>query len=322
MKFILQSVSCLLVLPAFTFALTAHWLEPNTESIYTVQQECADYLRLTDEAVQQLTGFGYADTPGVRELTHCILVALNAWGDDNLPKTHVIKNFFLPAESDSCYENRTQECLDKSVKSLSPHDILGRAYHSFRCYYYHYGHIVEEEQFVPFRDFTLHQFIAESFAIENISKDELQKISDGDFFDVKKFPNIVFTYAVRAGFYDPESGPIIDRIYTQFGLPEIVSENTRNCVCAVRQQHFGEPTRTYELFKQCFANILPTPDLLRSVAQGLLESSPSEATCNVCGATTSAPHYGYGSSSVTCSVCDKSNEIIHTKLPPRYNIKY
>lgn len=320
MKLIYPIVCFALAFPTLTVSVS-HWLEPNTESVYTVQKECFEYLRLPEETIQQINAYNYPDTPEVRKLTHCILIALHAWGDDNLPKPYVIKNFFQPSKSDTCFENRTQDCMDKSVKTLPADDNLGRAYHTFRCYFYQYGHVVEEEQFIPFNDLNRRQLMKESIAIVNVPKESLQKFCKGVFFEVEAFPNFIFTDSVRTGFYNPQSGVNFDGLYTQFGCPEIISEDTRNCVCSVQKQYFGEPTRLYQIFKQCFAHIIPTLELLQSVAQGLLESTPAP-TCNVCGATTPAPFYGYGgSSSVSCSACGKSNEIPYTKLQPRYNVK-
>ncbi|XP_055642862.1 general odorant-binding protein 45-like [Toxorhynchites rutilus septentrionalis] len=291
----------IVTLTVVTIASGEHWKSPNFKSLATARQECALYLHMSNDTIGSCSRNGYPDEPKIRNLVHCMLINVNAWDENNKLKQHVLKNFFKPTDSDTCYENRTRDCLEKI--DLPHRDTIGRAYSSFLCYYRQYGNVVEEEQFIPYRDNTRRQLMTEALAIENVPRHVLEKISEGKFLDLKEAPNLVFTYTVRTGFYEPPIGTNFGRLYTQHGVPELLNE-AQCCEATIRRQYYEEPTRAYQTFKQCVSHLVSTLEMVKSVAKDLLKA-PKTPYCGSCGSP--APYGRYGSS--TCNICGRSNDI-------------
>ncbi|XP_053692068.1 uncharacterized protein LOC128740545 [Sabethes cyaneus] len=257
-----------------------HWISPNLKSLADAQQQCASYLRLTNETVARFVKTGYPDEPSVRKLVNCILINLNAWDDDIGIKEYVIRNYLHPYSTDCCYANRTQACLQKALCQIPRTDNIARAYSSFLCYYQHFGDLVNEKQFVPYRKQAIHHHV-EAFLIENIPRQTLESFSKGNILCANQFPDLLYTLFLQGGFYDAENGFYLDRLYTQFGNEDLICNNTRLCEANVRQKFCDEPTRLSETFKQCLINSMPTLKYIQDVAKQLLEQPAT--TCNICG---------------------------------------
>ncbi|XP_055542741.1 uncharacterized protein LOC129728329 [Wyeomyia smithii] len=295
MKFLLLSTFLLsLVLPALCQSL--HWVSPNLKSLADAQQQCASYLRLSNETVERYVKNGYPDEPSVRKLVHCLLINLNVWDNNNGIKEYVIRNYLQPSPSDCCYVNRTQACIQKELCQVPQTDNVARAYWSFVCYYQHFGNLINEKQFVPYTELERQQHVIEAFSIENIPRQVLENFSRGSIICASQLPELLYTLFVRVGFYDPEMGFNLDRLYTQFGNSDLLSNNTRACEANVRQRYCYEPNRLSETFQQCLMNSISTLQLIQDVAKQALEqpSSPcstcgSPAPCNRCSPTTRPP---------------------------------
>ncbi|XP_058449251.1 uncharacterized protein LOC131429218 [Malaya genurostris] len=262
----------LLTVTISAMTLAEHWRSPNLKSITSARQECASYLRIPDDAIEQIARGGYPPEASVPKLVHCMLINLNAWEDETGIKDEVMRNFFRPAESDCCFENRTQLCLQKTVSVLTKCDNLNRAYNSFHCYYRHFGNIFHEGQFIPLRENSVHQIVDEALAIENIPRASLEELCNDNALNVPEFPDILYTIFVRAGVYSPEHGVRLGRLYTQFGKREFLSLETRQCVDTVWRQHCSEPNRLYQTFKQCLTHLVPTISLVGESARKLLKT--------------------------------------------------
>lgn len=259
-------------LPALVIA--EHWQSPFLKTFLAAQQECTTYLRLTNETLDRYVKSGYPDEESTRKLVHCILVNVNAWDDAEGIKDYVIKNFFNPCPADSQNEQRAQQCLRETVSPLTRRDQLKRAHRSFLCYYRNYGNIVPQAQFVPYSKVTRKEHIKESIAIENIPRSSLEQYAKGNILDVPDFAEVIFTYTVRTGYYEPDNGMNIGRLFTQFGIPELLCEKTKCCEANVRKQFCDEPARILQTFKQCYASILPTSGEVQEVAQELIAGPP------------------------------------------------
>ncbi|XP_053692069.1 uncharacterized protein LOC128740546 [Sabethes cyaneus] len=279
MQALLSVILLALAVPALSQNL--NWISPNLKSLADAQQQCASYLRLTNETVARFVKNGYPDEPSVRKLVNCILINLNAWDNDSGIKEYVIRNYLHPYSTDCCYANRTQTCLQKALCQIPRTDNIARAYSSFLCYYQHYGNLVDEKQFVPYREQTIYQHFIEAFLIENISRQTLENFSKGNILCATELPDLLYTLFVRVGLYDLESGFNLDRLYTQFGNEDLICNNTRLCQVNVRQKYYEEPTRLSETFKQCLMNSIPTLQYMQQYAKQILDQPTS--TCNICG---------------------------------------
>ncbi|EDS40536.1 conserved hypothetical protein [Culex quinquefasciatus] len=291
MKVLSTSMVVALVLPALTLAV--HWEDPFIKSFADAQKECVGYLRLTDETLERYIKSGYPDEHSTRKLIHCILVNLHAWDQVNGITDYVFSQFFDPAPSDSCNKNRTEECLYENVARIPLHEQLKRAHRSFLCYYRNFGNINEGNHFIPYSNATQKQHYKESFEIQDVTRTVLQQWADGDIVDTPQFSEVFFTFVTRTGFYNPDWGFDLDRVYVQTGNSAIITEETRSCEASVRKQYCEEPKRVAQTFKQCLKDNVPSLPLIQEAAKEILESipvppcpssAPSSPPCYSCGA--------------------------------------
>lgn len=277
-----------LMLPTLTLA--AFWESPFLKSLGEAQQECAEYQGISNETVEHYARNGYPDSSCVRELVHCIVFTVNAWNEISGIQDHVISQFFNPAPSDSSYQDRTKDCLRETVDCLPKHDQAGRAYNSFLCYYRNYGNVVQERKYVPYFDSIRERYYKDFFVVKSVPRNVLRQFAAGDILNTEQFAGVYYTYALGAGFYDLVDGLNLERVYVQFGIPEILSESTRCCVTSVRRQYPEGPKRVEETFKQCLQQLLPSLQTIQKAAQEYLEETPehvlplpSPPSCHKCG---------------------------------------
>ncbi|XP_001663902.2 uncharacterized protein LOC5578512 [Aedes aegypti] len=178
---------------------------------------------------------------------------MNAWDDETGIKDYVIRNYFKPADTDPSYKSRTQCCLRDKVANLDRCALFERAYHSFMCYYQNYGNIVPEAQFIPWYQVDREKHLREVFLIEGITRVQLEEFQRSDALKAKEYPILYYIDFVRTAFYDPSTGHNLERLYTQFGNPGLLADETRRCLDAVSLQYCDEPVRAYQGFDQCFA---------------------------------------------------------------------
>ncbi|EAT48659.1 AAEL000319-PA [Aedes aegypti] len=247
-----------LLTPLVTFIMASSlaaedWKSPELKSFSSAQQECAVYLLLSNQTVQRYVKNGYPDEFSCR--------------------------------NDSV--SRTQECLRTTVPKHCEGQPFERAYRSFQCYYRNYGNLLKDTvRFIPYEQVDRVQHLKESFSIANTSCAALKDFCEGHGFNVAELAEALYVLGVRTGFYDPQHGPYIDRLYTQFGSPNLLSEATRQCVNRVSQQYSTEPVLITQLFLQCVEDDISTEALFTETAKEILASNQS--FCNVCETLTSS----------------------------------
>lgn len=281
-----------LLIPLVTFIMASSlaaedWKSPELKSFSSAQQECAVYLLLSNQTVQRYVKNGYPDEFSCRKLINCIFVQIHAFDEITGIKDHVITNFFEPPVTDSDSVSRTQECLRTTVPKHCEGQPFERAYRSFQCYYRNYGNLLKDTvRFIPYEQVDRVQHLKESFSIANTSCAALKDFSEGHGFNVAELAEALYVLGVRTGFYDPQHGSYIDRLYTQFGSPNLLSEATRQCVNRVSKQYSMEPVLITQLFLQCVEDDISTEALFTETAKEILASTQS--FCNVCETLTSS----------------------------------
>lgn len=301
MAMLLTSMLLAVVLSAFTFA--NHWQEPFTKSFNEAQKQCVSYLRLTDETLERYIKSGYPDEHSTRKLVHCILTNLHAWDEADGIKDYVFSQFFVPSPADTCYKNRTEDCLCETVSRVPQHEQLKRAHRSFLCYYRNYGNIDDGKHFVPYSNATQKQHFKESFDVQDVPRSVLQQWADGYIVDTPEFAEAYYTFVLHSGFYSPDDGFDLDRVYVQVGNPAVNSEETRDCEASVRKQFCEEPKRLVQSFKQCLKDNVPTLGLIQDAAKELLSVVPV-FSCDVGSAAPLPPCYSCGAPS-PCKTCSQ-----------------
>nr|XP_029708837.1 cell wall protein DAN4-like [Aedes albopictus] len=274
----------LTTLVAITFCLSLaaeDWQSPQLKTFSSSQQECAVYLLLPNETAQRCVSNGYPDEWPCRKLINCILVQFHAFDELTGIKDHVITNFFDPSGAPSDYVSRTQECLRTTVPNHCQGQPFERAYRSFQCYYRNYGSLLTDTvRFIPYEQVDRIQHLKEAFSIANTSCKAIKDFSEGHGFNVEEISDPLYVLAVRTGFYDHAHGPYTDRLYTQFGSPNLLSEATRQCITRVSQQYSTEPILVTQLFFQCVEEDISTEALFTETARQILATTNSY--CNVC----------------------------------------
>ncbi|EAT48657.1 AAEL000344-PA [Aedes aegypti] len=274
----------LAILSIITSLAAQDWNSPQLKSFSSAQQECAVYLLLSNETVQQCEVNGYPDDFNCRKLVNCILVQIYAYDERIGIRDNVITNFFEPPKSCSDYVSRTQECLQTTVPKQCGGQPFERAYLSFQCYYRNYGVLLKDAvRFLPYDPsspkYSVKQ-IVESFSIANTSCKAIRNLSEGRGFTVENVADALYAFGIRNGFYDLQHGLYVDRLYTQVGVPNLLSEATRQCLACVSQQYNTEPLRITQLVLQCVEKDIATQLWFTQTAQAILASNNSY--CNVC----------------------------------------
>nr|XP_019931895.2 general odorant-binding protein 45-like [Aedes albopictus] len=246
---------------------------PRLKTLATIEQECVGYLLLSNETLQKYIATSFPEDAVVQKLVHCFLVNMNAWDDETGVKDYVIRNYFKPADTDTVYESRTQDCLRVKLANLDRCAVFDRAYRSFMCYYQNYGNIVQEAQFVPWYQVEREKHLREVFLIEGVTRAQLEEFQKSDALKAKEYPILYYIDVVRTAFYDPAAGHNLGRLYTQFGNPGLLADDTRRCLDTVSQQYREEPARAYQGFDQCLRSYMTTEKLFQTVVAQVLASN-------------------------------------------------
>ncbi|EAT34017.1 AAEL013720-PA [Aedes aegypti] len=251
-----RSIFIAVILSITSYVKAEDYEAPRLKTLATIEQECAGYLLLSNETLRSYIAASFPKDSTVQKLVHCFLVNMNAWDDETGIKDYVIRNYFKPSDTDSSYESRTQCCLRDKVSNLDRCAVFERAYHSFICYYQNYGNLVPEAQFIPWYQVDREKNLREVFLIEGITRAQLSKFQKSEERNPKEYPILYYMDVIRNAFYDPSTGHDLGRLYTQYGIQELLADETRQCLDTVSRNFFEEPTRAYQGYDQCLRKYL------------------------------------------------------------------
>lgn len=263
----------------YTSAEPNHLEAPRWKSFDDAQNQCTEYLQITQETLNRYSRTGYPDEPSVRVLINCILISVNAWNEtEQTVQDHVFRWYFLPPSNETDYEKNTQTCLIRTESCIRKSERLSRAYNSFICYYRNYGGISTEKQIVPYTEEEILQTLVDTMNIIPHSQNSLIDYCQGRVLEVPEYEALAYAYTVRLGWYNRTTGVDLRKFYVQFGRPELLCEETRQCVLAVADRYCSEPDRIFNTILRCIAKYIP---VIRIVSTSAARLVGNVATCGV-----------------------------------------
>ncbi|XP_019535835.2 general odorant-binding protein 69-like [Aedes albopictus] len=259
------------------------------KSFDTALRECAQYFLVSDETIAGYYRQGFPETDEIKQLIRCTVLNLDAYDDSTGPLEYVLGNYFKPCPSDTEYAERTRCCVKTALDNICPSDVYSRSYASFMCYYREYGNLVTEDQFVPNTLYELTQMMLFVQSTLNLPYEVLVQFSKGNVVNDPNFPAVLYVWAVRGGYYSLGEGIQLDRLYTQYGVPGLISPETQKCVADVAQANCNADDLTimYNTFLTCLRPLLPFENLLQTFAVEQLKCSKP------CAGGAPAVHVGY-----------------------------
>ncbi|XP_039445517.1 general odorant-binding protein 69-like [Culex pipiens pallens] len=264
------------------------------KSFPSTLRECAQYNEIPDCTLQRYIADSYPCDEPVKRLIHCTLSGLGAWDDKDGLREHVIRNSFKPTPEDTCYLNRTRECIKNALAPLADDDFHGRAYEIFQCYYRQYGNLIDDDQSVPKDSLELAQLTQLSLIIQNLPRCVLIQYSKGDILDEPHFPELLLLWLIRGGFYDAKQGGIqLANLSSQFGHPELDTPQTEQCIRAAERTVCDEKeaVKAFTIFKLCLKDITPILRLVKDAAKALVGEEKSCGCCKECSYPAVSPVY-------------------------------
>ncbi|KAL9705652.1 hypothetical protein quinque_009170 [Culex quinquefasciatus] len=209
-------------------------------------RECAEYYEISNCTLDKYIAESYPNIEPVQRLIHCTLHNLVSWTDGKGVKEHVFRNFFVPAVGDTCYANRTRECIRSAFHHLDHGNHFARAYVTFQCYYHH-----------------------------------LIEYSKGNVLDQPNFAPGYFLGSVRGGYYSLKHGISLENLYTQFGCPELLTKELKQCVEGVVKQYCDDSheVKQFVTFKNCLNSVIPWCSRVVAVSK---EKLYGKAPCKSC----------------------------------------
>ncbi|XP_055589166.1 uncharacterized protein LOC129741455 [Uranotaenia lowii] len=292
--FVAQQVSC----------YEHHWESPYFRRFEDSREECSEYLALSVVDRERILRNQYPDEPKVHQLIHCVLTDLQAVLDPSGLNRAQMAAFFQPLSTDTCFESRTEKCLETSLANVGEKDFLARAYKIFICYYRNYGTLVQEHRFVNYCNDSSSLYVKESLVFQNVALDVLQQFCQGNILNVREFQEVIYTFLLRTGFYDLNEGLAFDRLHIQYHRKELLEAEIQQCQTDVKRQFCQEPVRAYQIFKQCLNEYVNVLEIVQKVSKALVEAAGASCGCSVPETTTPAPCYTCGAPT-PCIVCPR-----------------
>nr|XP_019932832.2 general odorant-binding protein 69-like [Aedes albopictus] len=261
----------------------------------TFFRECGEYFEVPNCTLDEYVVNAYPDEPEVQKLIHCAMVGFGGWVGGSGVVEYVMSNFFNPAPEDTCYADRTRECIQNAQPLCASNATL--AYKAFQCYYRQYGNLNQTAQFIPNSDLELQVLLETSIAAVNVPKDELVNYSNGVLLDQPHFAELMYVVLLRGGYYYPGQGLFLKNLYTQFGNSELLTPETQQCVDAATAAWDGQYQRDliYAYLVNCLQKITPWLQLVQNVATSLVTvppppcPPPSTTTITTTTTTTTTP---------------------------------
>lgn len=271
------SAACLIL--ALSFTSTSHVLGLDHYFSYkefdSYFHECGEYFEVPNCTLDEYTANAFPDEPEVRRLIHCTMVIFKGWQDGSGVVESVMSDFFNPAPEDTCYADRTRDCIQNFQAPCDSNSTL--AYKAFQCYFRQYGNLNQSRQFMPYTLREEQVLIETAIAIVNVPKDELVNYSNGILLDQPHFADVIYVVFVRGGFYDVVQGLSLDNLYTQCGKPELLTAETQQCVDAATFAWDGKSRKdlVYAYFVNCLQNVITFAQGIQEVATYLVAVPPS-----------------------------------------------
>ncbi|XP_055604466.1 uncharacterized protein LOC129752720 [Uranotaenia lowii] len=257
-----------------------YWRSPFYRSIVDSYSECAQYLNISVPTVNRYIMSGFPAEPSTKQLVYCILIDLQAW---NRTSSEIIGPLITAALTKVQYDEKAnvhiQSCLNESLASIAQNDVLDRAHRSFLCYYQYYGYTIEGPHRLRYSNDDLKKFMKEAFLIQNVPLRSLQQYCIGNIMEQPDIADIALTYVLRAGFYSRERGYDLEFLYTQFDVPEMLSDEVKQCQMTVRRHHCEEPRRLMQTFMQCVSSYISWFPLVQAVAAELVAEAGYSCIC-------------------------------------------
>lgn len=296
----------LLILLATCIAASSGHID-TYKSFEDATRNCADYYQLDETCIQRFLASPELGKSIDARLTRCVLNDLVAWDDTTGIKESVLRQFFQPAGCcDRDYRHHTAQCVQQQLVNTAE-DVNGRAYEAFRCYLRHYGTLIRlEKKFIPLAKESLIQLKIDDYLIANTPQCALVEFSRGDFGREDEAAKLLFTGAIRGGFLDETDKRKIslDKLYTQFGNPELIDPKTIRCVDNVAREYGPSGNIVQSLFQQlqrCCIQFTTIYEALQEAAGKLVANANTTITAssvsnriNSCGCKPE-PRYYYPS---------------------------
>ncbi|XP_001649880.2 uncharacterized protein LOC5565526 [Aedes aegypti] len=264
-----------------------HYIAENSFDISL--RVCAEYFLVSNETIDGYYQQGFPEIEEVKQLLRCAMINLGAYDDTFGPLEYVLGNVFKPCPSDTEYAERTRSCVKKALDSICPSDVFSRAYASFMCYYRGYGNLITDEFFIPNSLLELTQMMLFVQSSLNLPDEVLVQYSQGNILNEPNFPNVLYVWAVRGGYFSVDEGIQLENLYIQYGIPGLLSQETRQCAADVAQANCNLDlvTLLYNMYVTCLRPLLPFESFVQTFAVEQLK-------CKTCGAVQPAkPSYTY-----------------------------
>ncbi|XP_053691977.1 general odorant-binding protein 45-like [Sabethes cyaneus] len=274
----MKGLAIILVLAVYSSKALADLPHYTTyKSFQTAFYECAEYYRVPNCTVRRYIEQSYPPEEEVKKLIRCTLINLGSWDDETGVHEQVLKNYFVPRPDDTCYEKRTRECLASIVYD----NDYTRAYESFKCYLRYYGELISDDEFVPYEQLELQQLALTSLTIAHLPLEVLIQYCKGEFEGEKNFPDLLYIFLVRGGFYSSQSGWNLANLYTQLGYDILLDPATQQCLDDVAKEkcNADELTRLFEQWQRCIGPYVPLQQYIQIAAKQLL-GDQANCLCN------------------------------------------
>ncbi|KXJ76635.1 hypothetical protein RP20_CCG009317 [Aedes albopictus] len=261
-------------------AMSAAFAADNLDHYFSYKEfdayfrECGEYYEVPNCTLDEYIANAFPNEPEVQKLIHCTMIIFKGWQDGSGVVEYVMSDFFNPAPEDTCYADRTRECIQNSPAPCDTNTTL--AYKAFQCYYRQYGNLNQSRQFMPYTCREVQVLFETSIAIVNVPRCELINYSNGQFLDQPNFADVMYVIFVRGGFYDMNLGLSLRNLYTQCGKPELLTPETQQCVDAATAAWDGQKRKDliYAIFVNCLQKTITFAQELQVVATSMVTGQP------------------------------------------------
>lgn len=216
-------------------------------------KECAEYWEIPWYRVQKLidNNFEHA-SKDLQCLIRCAGVNSGWWDDLDGLRYTVIESYFQPDVDDTCYADRTKECIDQRLSSCRTD--CAKAYESFMCYLQQYGSLKSSEEYIPLTRLEAIQVAVDCINILQVSDDLLNQISQGEIPDIPEVHCLYRCQYLGEGVYDTQYRFNFSRLYIRHydtPSPEFLGDEIYNCAQSTLEANSDECTGVFRA-RECF----------------------------------------------------------------------